>query len=722
MPDQWLSKLQTLRQKSIQDPQTKFVSIVFIALSAWGFALIIHINGWLESIELQGYDQLSRWVIQSDYKSDNVVLIEVDQASLDAARQGGVGWPWPRQMYAPIVRFVHEAGARAIVFDILYTEPSVFGSEDDPLLGKAIAESKQVILPIFLSRQGRSIGENERQFLQKFGSPSLDHNTTYQSIQIPIKDLWNNAAAVGNVEIPPDNDGIYRRMPMVYNLHQHQFASLGLATWLYPENISSLKPEQSGLKHNNQLIPLDQKKQFLLTYYGTGREFPRYSAFNVLQAHLALQEGREAIYSKDLFKDKIIFIGLTASGLFDLKPTPVSSVYPGMAVHATLVENLLRGDFRQRAPIVMQSIAGLLLTLLTSVTIIALKGVWTRLFWSFVYFALTVALVITLFHWNIWLNGLFMLLCFGFAFIFSNTLVFITQGYQERQIRGMFSHYMSNVLLDELLKHPEKLRLGGEKRVLTVLFSDITNFTAIAERLSPEQVVGLLNRYLTAMSDIILSHGGIIDKFEGDAIMAFWGAPVAQDEHAYLACKAALENQQRLAALREELVAEGLPELYCRIGINSGEMLIGNMGSHNRFDFTVIGDNVNLAARLEGCGKRYHVGVIISEATYAKIKDQFETRELDQVYVQGKSQSVRIYEVMAEIGQLNPKQLAIKKVFRQGLECYRARQWREAINYFQQALELVPNDGPSQLFIERCHQFLIIPPDNDWNGISHLPK
>jgi adenylate cyclase len=230
----------------------------------------------------------------------------------------------------------------------------------------------------------------------------------------------------------------------------------------------------------------------------------------------------------------------------------------------------------------------------------------------------------------------------------------------------------------------------------------------------------LLNRYLTAMTDIILDSGGLIDKYEGDAIMAFWGAPLPQEDHAIRACLAALDNQTRLAELRHEFIQKGLPPVHARIGINTGEMIIGNMGSSQRFDFTVIGDSVNLASRLEGVGKEYGTRIIISEDTYRQAADGLEVRELDLIRVKGKEMPVRIYELLAKKGALDERGQKVRDLFAEGLAHYRRQDWSEAISRFQGILALAIEDGPAQTFIKRCQEFMQVPPPAPWDGVYRL--
>jgi adenylate cyclase len=391
-----------------------------------------------------------------------------------------------------------------------------------------------------------------------------------------------------------------------------------------------------------------------------------------------------------------------------------------MTIHATLLANLLTRDFRERIspPLLLALAAGVAAAVSISVLLVPDLGRLALLLLasgSGVFLFLVLA-----FRQGLWADGVFLFSGLALSFAASTSFSYATEGRQRRQIKQMFSHYMSDLLIQDLLKNPGKLRLGGERRVLTVFFSDLAGFTSLSEKLSPEEVVTLLNRYLTAMTGIILESGGLIDKYEGDAIMAFWGAPLPQDDHACRACLAALDNQARLTELREEFLRQGLPPVRARIGINTGEMIIGNMGSSQRFDFTVIGDSVNLASRLEGAGKEYGVGITISEETYRLASDRVEVRELDLLRVKGKENPVRIYELLARKGGLDPIRQRARDLFVQGLGRYRNRQWQEAISLFEQVLAISPEDGPSRTFIARCGLFRESPPPQDWDGIYRL--
>lgn len=281
----------------------------------------------------------------------------------------------------------------------------------------------------------------------------------------------------------------------------------------------------------------------------------------------------------------------------------------------------------------------------------------------------------------------------------------------KKFIKGAFQQYVAPSIINEILRNPKKLKLGGEKKELTVMFSDIRNFTVLSEKLSPEQLVHFLNEYLTEMTKIILKNKGVVDKYIGDAIMAFWGAPVDEPEHAKLACKTAIEMMKKMSELKKKWKKEEKPDFNIGIGINTGEMVVGNMGSHQRFNYTVMGDNVNIGSRVEGLTKEYGVTTIVSEFTYEKTKKDFVFRELDLVKVKGKNIPIKIYELCKK-----GTKKEFLDTFADGLRFYRQKQWDSAIQMFNKALQIVPNDKSSILYIQRCQDFQKFPPAEDWNG------
>jgi len=713
-----------LSDQLFSSPKGKILSAAIIGFLAWVAVLLLYWGNLLESYELKTYDQLCRLQAPRSPAPEAVVLVVLDQSSLEAAQKEGINWPWPRQMYAPILQFCAAAGARAVAFDILYTEPSSYGVEDDQVLADALKVNGRAFLPIFLSRQTRPHPSYEKDLLDRISIPLKNDSgrefTSYVSSLPPIQALAESARALGNVAIFPDSDGIYRRVPVIFSYRERWIPSLGLAAFRGVADQGQAMLETNSFRLKNTSFPLDSNQNFLLYYYSQEKDFRRFSAFNVIQSSLALQEGRNPVYPLESFRDKIVFVGFTAPGLFDLKPTPVSSVTPGVVIHATFVANLLRGDFRVRVSPSFILALGLALALAMAVIVFLVSSLWRLALMVLAFAGASALLIFFSFHKNFWFDAVFLASCLGLSFAISTAFSYATEGRQKRQIKQAFSHYMSDLLIQDLLKHPEKLRLGGERRVLSVFFSDLAGFTSLSEKLSPEGVVTLLNRYLTAMTDIILASGGIIDKYEGDAIMAFWGAPLPQEDHAARACLAALDNQARLVDLRREFAQIGLPPVFARIGINTGEMIIGNMGSSQRFDFTVIGDSVNLASRLEGAGKEYGVSILISEDTFRRAQDAVEVRELDLLQVKGKERPVRIYELLAKKGELQSPKARVREVFAEGLALYRKQAWDEAVPRFQQVLELNSEDGPAKTFIRRCQVYRENPPGPGWDGVYRL--
>jgi len=298
-------------------------------------------------------------------------------------------------------------------------------------------------------------------------------------------------------------------------------------------------------------------------------------------------------------------------------------------------------------------------------------------------------------------------------------IYYVTEEKSRKWITSVFGKYVSPVVIDNLIKNPDKIKLGGEKRNITIFFSDIRGFTPIAEQLNPEDLVRLLNDYLSEMTSIIRKDQGLVDKYMGDAIMAFWGAPLDQPNHAIMACSSSLQMMDKLKELQKKWKNEGIPSFDIGIGINSGHAIVGNMGSSKRFDYTAIGDNVNLASRIEGLNKFFGTNIIITENTHKVIKNNFESRKLDIVKVKGKKKTILIYELLSKKGNLNKKQHDFIQLYEEGLNLYLKKEWKLAIKSFQTALKL-KDDNATNIFITRCQNFIKNPPPKDWDGVWEM--
>jgi adenylate cyclase len=417
-------------------------------------------------------------------------------------------------------------------------------------------------------------------------------------------------------------------------------------------------------------------------------------------------------------KDKIVLFGATSIGIYDIRPTPFESTYPGVEIHANVLENIIREDYLTR-PNMLKALEVIAMLLAGVVFGILLSKV--KLQYSVVAVALFIAGYLWFDFYVLFMKGFItrsILLVAELLCLVIGISVFRYFG-EEREkgkIRKVFQTYITKSVVEEVLKDPSKLKLGGQKKMLTVFFSDIRSFTTISEKLKPEQLVHQLNEYLTPMTNIIFKHEGTLDKYMGDAIMAIFGAPLDQPDHARRCCEAALDMMDELRALRSKWKSQGLPELNIGIGVNTGEMVVGNMGSDVKFEYTVIGDNVNLGSRLEGTNKEYGTNIIISETTNSLVSGALYTRELDELMVKGKKEPVRIFELRGR-GKPEETEKRFIDAFSEGLDLYRRQRWDEAAAVFRRTLEMVPGDPPSARYLERIEYLKANPPGPDWKGV-----
>jgi adenylate cyclase len=694
--------------RSSQLPLAKLKAAALITLAALLLTFLLEISGGLAPFRLKTLDLLFRNVPLAK-ASPQVVVVTVDQADLDFFKKQGVVWPWPRQLYANIIDYCKESGARAVIFDVLFTEASSYGPEDDQRLAQAAAAAGNVVLPFFLSRENKGANPLIPALLDKAGlqipGPPPREAVQYRSVTAPVGILMDGAAALGNVESNPDADGIYRRTPLVSLFKDRWLPILPFAAYLRLGKNGPLKFVKDGLLVGNLRIPLDGQGNLLLKYRGPARSHQRFSAANVIASEARVRHNLPPIYPAKDFAGKWVLVGLTAPGLLDLKASPMGGVYPGVDVHATLLDNLLRGDFLRTLPGWGLWIWALVLTAFMAAAVLFSPSLLVTLAAFFALLLAHLALAALAFWSGLWADpvqpGIALALSFGLATAYS----YATEGRQKRYIRGMFGQYMSEKVISHLLAHPEKLKLGGERRQVTLFFSDLAGFTTISERLDAETVVTLLNDYLSAMTEIILEEAGTVDKFEGDAIMALWGAPLDEEDQAQLACRAALRQRAALEGLNQRFAGMKLPPLKMRIGLNTGEAIVGNLGSAKRFDYTVIGDTVNLASRLEGLNKFYKTAIMASEATAMGCQDAVAFRELDLVAVKGKEKPVRVFEVVALKEDLSPELEARNREFARALELYRQGDYPAAEAGFAALLEKFPEDGPSETFLSRCGRF-----------------
>lgn len=661
---------------------------------------------------------------------DDIVIVDIDNRSLN---QFGRFQQWPRDYYIDVLNFLAQSRALVIGFDVLFMEPDIDRVADQQFV-EATAKAGNVCHAFSFSR-----AEPEA-FLYKMDAlpEALDQSGfSYIFSEAIVKrfpaaerfdgkfyDLYNAAKRIGFVNFQPDNDAVIRKMPLFMSFAGELYPSLAMAIVLYLYDI-----------HNNQIeiepgkyirlsvvtpkqqriitIPIDNQGQMLINYMGSYQTF-RYVSFYDVWANRVPAE---------FFANKVVLIGASAPGLFDLRPVPFQNALPGVEIHANVICNILTQNFIRRIPTVVNWLIVALLSMLISTIAISLRlkisipsilmssvGFVFITFWAFN-------------NYNLWIENVRPMLGVLFSIIAVLMYRYITESKDKRKIKAMFQHYLSAAVVNELLSDPTKLKLGGERKVATAFFSDIKNFSTIAESLEPEQLVSVLNEYLSAMTEVILRYEGYLDKYVGDAIVSIFGIPIEQSDHAVRACNAALDMRKELVILSQMWKRAGKPAFEARIGINSGPMIAGNIGGTNRFDYTVIGDSVNLAARLESANKIYGTSIIISEETFSHVHKNFWCRELDSIRVKGKTKPVRIYELIGRKSEeIDPVRAKSLEYFLKGLEIYRKRDWIHAYDLFQKALTLNPYDGPSREFIRRCKLFIEFPRPANWDGVFDMTE
>ena len=649
---------------------------LMIGAGAAALALVLWFAHALDGWERTSWDWRTRLLARPGPATEQVVLVLLDQASLDWGQQeNGLSWPWPREVYGPILDFCARGGVRAVAFDVLFTEPSTWGVDDDLALADAAIRNGGFVGARFLNITPGDLA----------ATGSTD----------PIAEI----ASIGltaNVSEQPDPDGIMRRAGLVRSLDGVLVPSLGVGAWLVAAGIETPPTIAGDVLHiGDRSVPIASDGTALLRYRGRRDVFPTYSAAAIIQSEIRLLEGEEPIIDPDDLHDTIVLFGFSAPGLLDLRPTPFSRVSPGVLIHATVVDNLLSDAFMSTTPATAAALGVLALALAVGVMITS--GVRTR---GTVLIAVATLPLPTLLGCAAYAAGLWWPVLPGTAAVAAALFGglarnYAVEGRQRRFIKSAFKHYLSPDVIERILVDPDALRLGGERRELTIMFSDLAGFTSLSEGLDPIELTSLLNDYLTDMTDIILEEGGTLDKYEGDAIIAFWNAPLEQPDHAVRACRAAVRCQRKLTERRAAFRERCGRDLTMRVGLHTGLVVVGNMGSHQRFDYTVLGDAANLASRLEGANKAFATDTMISGATLAQAADSVMVRDLGTVRVVGRSEPVPVHHLIGLAGEERPTGILR---FDEGLALLRGGDLIAALDVF----EKLGDDPVAASFAARC--------------------
>ena len=689
-----------------------------------------------------------------------VVLAAIDEKSLAAEGR----WPWPRSRIAALVDALSRDGAKVIGFDVLFSE-----SEDDPRLALVdeitrevdklkidnpqlkglLRESRKaadhdrmlvsalehssspVVLGYFFHMNEASVGfplakaDIARRFEAIAGSK---YPLVYRDPRAPppfikayapqgnLASIAKAAASSGYFTVASDADGVVRWMPLIVEGDGDFYPPLSvLCVWHYlgkPQLAVRSGPYGvDGVQIGKRFIPTDESGRLFINYRGPPQVFPTYSISDILAGKLP----------KETFKDKIVLVGATAIGIGDIRTTPFGPLYPGPEVHANVVDNILAGDFieKPRWSKVFDLSAIVALGLVLGLVLPRTSALAGLLFAGALFVGYVLGDYLLFAKARIALNMVYPLFTVAATYTVLTLYRFLSEERERRRIKQAFQHYVAPDVIEIMLKDPAGVRLGGEERVLTALISDLEGYTSFSERHKPNEVIGVLSDYYANMTEQVFAVQGTLVEYVGDELFALYGAPVTQADHAKRACDSALAMRARRAALNEEWPKVGRPRLKARTGINTGNMLVGNIGSKYRFHYGAMGDPVNLASRLEGLNKTYRTEIIISGYTADQVDGAFRLRELDLVRVKGRGQALGIYELLgsADLRLPGPHEEMLG-LYHAALGLYREQRWDEAIALFRKCLQLRPEDGPSQLMEGRCLTYRETPPAKDWDGVT----
>ena len=739
----------------LKSPIIRWVTGVTLLVSI----LLLWRPTFTEFMELKVYDLKFR-VRGPVPASQEVVILGIDDDSVAAYGR----WPWSREEQARLVDRVKEAAPRVIVLDITYPEKQETatirtlanlcqeivkrgGTKDivsllekeqqrasvDLILAAAIRRGPPTILGFFFEKVGGTAGGVQTTELM---APSFIRASTYNvvrlldtepsrvpligaaGVKLNIPEINEAAAGAGYFNMMPDVDGTVRWFPMTILYGADFFAPMSLVALTHyrgnPTSAITLsRVGVESIRVGNQEVPVDRHGRMLINYLGPPGMVPTYSA-------AALLDGR---LPPEALKDKIVLMGATAVGIYDLRVTPFSGVSPGVEIQATVLDNLLRSNFirvpKFGLPLMLLTLLGL--GVMLGLLLPQLSAAWAFVFTLLLIEGVTFSNYFLFSRLGIQLELFYPLMEIVGVYLGITMQRFLAEERERLRIRKAFESYVAPAVVQEMLKHPEALRLGGERRVISVLFTDIRGFTTMSEDLDPEALVKLLHDFLNPMSNIIIDQGGTIDKYMGDAIMALFGAPLEQPDHARQACRAALQMEDTLEELNRQWAKQGRPPLRIGVGVNTGPVAVGNMGSDRLFDYTAIGDNVNLASRLEGLTKYYGTNILISQATAEAVENGFILRDVDRVKVKGKAQASDIFEVMGE-GEPDPELARFLTAYHQGLALYRQMRWPDSIAAFEKALEMQPDDAPSRRYLALARKHEETPPHPEWQAVTVMEE
>ena len=653
------------------NPQTQraFRQGVYLAVAlsaALGLALQFTWPGeWLEN---GAFDRRARWTARPETADPRIVIIDIDNASFDELQNKLGRWPWPRQVWTEIVRYVSKGQPSAIVFDAAFTGEQKEAPAMDEDFARVLQSSGKTVLGFsFLPTDVTGKGQSSKQDVVNFAAQGARFGPQLKDGEwtpnLPLDKLARAAAGLGSINSTADEGGLIRREPVYFVFQNHAYASLGAKTVevATPENKEGWVAKQSwlgtsSLERDGKAIPVDGEGRLLMlwhghankTYDGGEQRIETYKRVPLWEVICSIYPDRcpnvEHRHPAESFRDKIVLIGASAAGSYEPRPTPMDKQPPGFFAHATLMDNLLNGVAMREAPVWVTCALILLMAALGSIVQWKQPSFRVGVFIFSGAMVLFIALNVGLFGMSHFVLPL-IVPCITLAASYSgaSTARYVTTGRELRQTRGVLERYVAPQLVKYVMANIE--RLNGDKRELTILMSDVRNFTTMTEKSEPMELIALLDDYLAAMTEIIFKYNGIVDKFIGDGILAYWGAFTPDHNHAQEASQAALEMIEKVKELNTHWGTQGKGPIAIGIGVNTGCVIFGNIGRGKKIEFTVIGDPVNLAARLESLNKEFHTSIIVSEETRNRLGKEAQVRALGGVKVKGKTVETTVYEL-----------------------------------------------------------------------------
>ena len=664
----------------------KFVSLLLAFASIFSVTLLYYTqNPFLEAFEAKTYDLRFTNMRGALAPNPDIAIIAIDDKSI--AELGR--FPWTRTEYARLIKKLSAVGAKAVLLDAFFPEHE--SAKADKAFADAMKQAGNVVL-------GTSFDfDKEFNITGRIGS---------------IPEIEGGASGIGHVNFLPEPDGVNRRSMLLIADGEKFTPSLGLMGAMAALGEQEFVPGAFDVTLGQRHIPVraDYPAKGIyalwINFLGPSGVFPHFSFSDVVNGRIA----------PELLKGKVLFVGATALGVYDMRVTPFDGNSPGVEVHATIADNIISNRFVRQTG----------LEALIDISFILLLGsiaYWltTRLR---LYTALPVTLVLSagyvwvsyeFFLYGHWVSMIYPPIAAFTALLVGSSFRFLVLERSARQMRAMFSSYLSAKLVARLEKDPDAAKLGGDNKEVTVLFTDIKGFTSYSEKHTPQEVVTRLNEYLGEMVQLVEQFDGTVDKFIGDGVMIYWGAPLTQPDHAELAVACIHAMRNKMDELRVKWKKEGVEPFYIRGGLQSGEVVAGNIGFEGKkMDYTVIGDTVNQSARFESSAKYYGVSFLVGESTYERTSSVYRYRELDRIRVVGKQLPVRIYEPAGFSAGIDG---VMVDQFNEALTLYRDRKWREAQQHFSAISRQVPGDEPCKIYIERCEYFAGNPPPDDWDGV-----